>query len=86
METTVSIDVQPESNPRSAHQKGNNRADQEYEEQYLRDPCGTGGDSSESQYGCDQRNYKKYNRVMKHVLVLRRARVRPGLLRPNAPP
>ena len=54
----------------SAEQSSDQRYDEqheEYEKQHFRDFRGTGGDASESEYGCDQCDDKKYQRIVEHL-------------------
>jgi hypothetical protein len=48
------------------HQESDDSADQEHNEQNLRDAGGTDCDSTETKEGGDQRNDKKYHGIVKH--------------------
>jgi hypothetical protein len=73
--TALSAIVVPSSAQRdtlrpSAEQSRDQRyykQDQENEEQHFRDFSGTCGNTAESEYGGDQRNDKKYQRIVKHL-------------------
>jgi hypothetical protein len=48
------------------HQKRDDGANQKYDEQDLRDTCGTRRDAAEAKHGSDECNDEKHNGVVKH--------------------
>ena len=50
-----------------ADHKGDNGNDGKYEEQDFGDFNRASGNATEAEHGCDERNHKKYDRIVKHV-------------------
>ena len=52
--------------PSAVHDESYDRADEENDEQNLRDPGGTGRDSAEPEYGRDQRDDQEHDGIVQH--------------------
>ena len=55
--------------PPSSHYEGNHKEDQEDHEQDLCDPRGVGGDTPETEYGCDECDDQEDKCPSKHLIT-----------------